>query len=211
MSDHGNNEHEDDKHGADGHENRPKGLRERLVDAGVELVAAEGSQALTLREIARRAGVSHGAPRRWFPTHLELLSAIARRGFGELAERAAAAIGDGGESPRAQLTALAGVYLEFALGNRGMYELMFRHDLLESGHLGLRDTSLPLFGVLVDLVGRARPGADARTVAASLWANLHGIAQLWCWGSLQLATDADDFTPLLRTALDAHLGPESGR
>ncbi|MEU0601119.1 TetR/AcrR family transcriptional regulator [Streptomyces sp. NPDC006393] len=206
MSEQGDNEH-----GDNGHEDHPKGLRERLVDVGVELVAAEGSQALTLREIARRAGVSHGAPRRWFPTHLELLSAIARRGFGELAERAGSAIGDGEEGPRAQLTTLARVYLEFALGNRGMYELMFRHDLLESGHLGLRDTSLPLFGVLVDLVGRARPGTDARTVAASLWANLHGIAQLWCWGSLQLATGADDVTPLMRTALDAHLGPESGR
>lgn len=57
------------------------GLRDRLVDVGVALVAAEGAQALTLREIARRAGVSHGAPRRYFPTHLELLSAIARRGF----------------------------------------------------------------------------------------------------------------------------------
>jgi AcrR family transcriptional regulator len=192
-------------------ENHPKGLRERLVDVGVELVATEGSQALTLREIARRAGVSHGAPRRWFPTHRDLLSAIARRGFGELAERAAAATADGGEGPRARLTALGQAYLDFALGNHGMYELMFRHDLLESGHLGLRDTSLPLFDVLVDLVGRARPGADARTVAASLWANLHGIAQLWSWGSLQLTTGADHFTPLLRTALDAHLGPESDR
>lgn len=63
------------------------GLRSRLVDVGVELVTAEGVQALSLREIARRAGVSHGAPRRYFPTHLELLSAIARRGFEELAVR----------------------------------------------------------------------------------------------------------------------------
>lgn len=63
------------------------GLRSRLVDVGVELVTAEGVQALSLREIARRAGVSHGAPRRYFPTHLELLSAIARRGFEELAGR----------------------------------------------------------------------------------------------------------------------------
>jgi AcrR family transcriptional regulator len=184
------------------------GLRDRLVDVGVELVAREGAQALTLREIARRAGVSHGAPRRYFPTHLELLSAIARRGFAELAGRAAVAVGDGTAGPRAQLTALGRVYLEFALGNPGMYELMFRHDLLESGHLGLRDTSLPLFGVLVDLVGRARPDLDARLVAGALWANLHGVAQLWSWGSLQLATGADDFVPLLRSALDAHLGPE---
>lgn len=185
------------------------GLRARLVDVGVDLVAREGVQALTLREIARRAGVSHGAPRRYFPTHLELLSAIARRGFEELAQRATAAVGDSeARGPRAQLTALGRGYLEFALGNRGMYELMFRHDLLESGHLGLRDTSLPLFGRLVDLVGQVRPDADARLVAGALWANLHGIAQLWGWGSLQLATGSDDFVPLLRSALDAHLGQE---
>ncbi|MFI7408008.1 TetR/AcrR family transcriptional regulator [Streptomyces sp. NPDC049627] len=184
------------------------GLRTRLIDTGVDLVAQEGAQALTLREIARRAGVSHGAPRRYFPTHLELLSAIARRGFEELARRTTAADGDGPVSPRARLTTLGRVYLEFALGNRGMYELMFRHDLLQSGHLGLRDTSLPLFGRLVELVGHARPDADARLVAGALWANLHGIAQLWGWGSLQLATGAEDFVPLLRSALDAHLGPE---
>jgi len=186
------------------------GLRARLVEVGVELVVREGVQALTLREIARRAGVSHGAPRRYFPTHLELLSAIARRGFGELAERVATAAGDGTASPRAQLTRLAGAYLAFALEHAGMYELMFRHDLLESGHLGLRDTSLPLFGRLVELIGLVRPDLDARLVAGALWANLHGIAQLWGWGSLQLATGADDFAPLLRSALDAHLGREDG-
>ncbi|MEV7891125.1 TetR/AcrR family transcriptional regulator [Streptomyces sp. NPDC002817] len=185
------------------------GLRARLVEVGVELVAREGVQALTLREIARRAGVSHGAPRRYFPTHLELLSAIARRGFGELAERAGSA-DDGTASPRDRLTELGRVYLRFALDNQGMYELMFRHDLLESGHLGLRDTSLPLFGRLVELVAVARPDADARLVAGALWANLHGIAQLWGWGSLQLATGAEDFAPLLRNALDAHLGREDG-
>ncbi|MFJ5272537.1 TetR/AcrR family transcriptional regulator [Streptomyces sp. NPDC088358] len=188
---------------------RETGLKARLVDVGVDLVAEEGAQALTLREIARRAGVSHGAPRRHFPTHLELLSAIAQRGFADLGSMVTEAVGDGGASPRAQLTALGRVYLDFAMSRRGMYELMFRHDLLESGRLGLRETSLPLFGVLVDLVGRARPGTEARVTAGALWANLHGIAQLWGWGSLQLATGADDFVPLLVAALDAHLGPEA--
>ena len=186
------------------------GLRARLIEVGVDLVTREGVQALSLREIARRAEVSHGAPRRYFPTHLELLSAIARRGFADLGARAADAIGDDTASPRAQLTVLSRVYLDFALSQRGMYELMFRHDLLESGHLGLRNTSLPLFGRLVELVALARPDADARLVAGALWANLHGIAQLWVWGSLQLATGADDFAPLLRHALDAHLGREGG-
>lgn len=188
-----------------------QGLRARLVDVGVELVAAEGAAALTLREIARRAGVSHGAPRRYFPTHLELLSAIARRGFTDLAGRVEATLADAPPNPRARVTALGRVYLEFALDNRGMYELMFRHDLLESGQLGLRETSLPLFGLLADLVGRVRPEADARMVAGALWANLHGIAQLWGWGSLQLATACQDFAPLLHSALDAHLGPRDAR
>ncbi|MFD5797786.1 TetR/AcrR family transcriptional regulator [Streptomyces diastatochromogenes] len=187
------------------------GLRARLIDVGVELVAAEGAQALTLREIARRAGVSHGAPRRYFPTHLELLSAVARRGFADLGDRVRPALEGGDGDPRAQVRELAHVYLEFALDNPGMYELMFRHDLLESGHLGLRDTSLPLFGLLADLVGRARPEADARRTAGALWGNLHGIAQLWHWGSLQLATGDEDFGPLLDAALLAHLGPEGGR
>ncbi|MEU6221800.1 TetR/AcrR family transcriptional regulator [Streptomyces sp. NPDC047022] len=186
------------------------GLRERLVDAGVQLLAAEGVQALTLREIARRAGVSHGAPRRYFPTHLELLSAIARRGFTELAARASEAAGDGTSGPREQLTALGRAYLDFALTHSGMHELMFRHDLLESGHLGLREASLPLFSRLSGLIGPLRPDADARVLAGSLLANLYGIAQLWNWGSLRLATGAGDITALLRTALDAHLGPEAG-
>ncbi|MFE9739981.1 TetR/AcrR family transcriptional regulator [Streptomyces sp. NPDC006477] len=187
-------------------ESRGGGLRARLVEAGVELVNAEGAQALSLREIARRAGVSHGAPRRHFPTHLDLLSAIARQGFAELAARVAA---DDREAaaPRERIVLLARVYLDYAGARRGMYELMFRHDLLESGRLGLRETSLPLFAHLSGLVARVRPGADPVLVAGALWANLHGIAQLWHWGSLRLATGNDDPAPLLAAALDAHLGP----
>ncbi|MFE4055309.1 TetR/AcrR family transcriptional regulator [Streptomyces sp. NPDC059096] len=201
---------------------RDEGLRARLVAVGVDLVAREGVQALSLREIARRAGVSHGAPRRYFPTHAALLSAIARQGFAGLAQEAAAAVAagdaaDGGAAaaPRARILALGRVYLGYAAANRGMFELMFRHDLLENAVAGeapgLRETSLPLFRVLVDLIARVpdRPGTGSpETVAGALWANLHGIAQLWAWGSLQLASGTDDADPLLRAALDAYLGPE---
>ncbi|MCL3992651.1 TetR/AcrR family transcriptional regulator [Streptomyces lavenduligriseus] len=186
-------------------------LRDRLVDAGVELLAVEGLQALTLREIARRTGVSHGAPRRYFPTHLELLSAIARRGFADLAERTRQALDRETGGARERVAALAGAYLEFALEQPGMYELMFRHDLLESGRLGLRETSLPLFSLFTGLIAAADPGADAPRVAGALWANLHGLAQLWRWRSLQLATGEQDLAALLETVLVAHLGPGGGR
>ncbi len=197
---------DDESRGDHGDHSDHDGLRGRLVRVGVELVNAEGAQALSLREIARRAGVSHGAPRRHFPTHLDLLSAIARQGFAELAARVAAEDREGA-GPRERIALLARVYLDYAGSWRGMYELMFRHDLLESGRLGLRETSLPLFARLTELVARVRPGADPVVVAGALWANLHGIAQLWHWGSLRLATGGADPAPLLAAALDAHLGP----
>ena len=173
------------------------GLDQRLVRAGVDLLRTDGVAALSLREIARRAGVSHGAPRRHFPTHLALLSAIARAGFADLTAELAAV-------PGAGLADLARTYVRFGLRDPHMFELMFRHDLLESGELGLREASLPLFRRLTDLM----PGRSA-AAAGALWANLHGIVQLWNWNSLPLATGAADVDDLVGAALDAHLGGRS--
>ncbi|MGW0903062.1 TetR/AcrR family transcriptional regulator [Streptomyces sp. NPDC002853] len=206
-------------------------LRERLIDAGVELVLSEGSASVGLREIARRAGVSHGAPRRYFPTHHALLSAIARRGFEDLAVRFEAAAA-GMTTPRGELAALARVYVGYGLDKRGMFELMFRHDLLDraaqaSHQPPLRESSLPLFRRLTALVARCQDQREAaprtsgqgqstpQVVAAALWSNLHGMAQLWAWGTLQLAfgptlgstTDDDQRDRLITAVLDAHLGP----
>ncbi|MFB6811269.1 TetR/AcrR family transcriptional regulator [Streptomyces sp. NPDC056387] len=205
-------------------------LRERLIDVGVELVLTEGTAALGLREIARRAGVSHGAPRRHFPTHHALLSAIARRGFADLGGRFAAATATA-SSPRGQVRALGCAYVGYALEHRGMFELMFRHDLLDSeAHGGtgqgadgpettgqrppqLRESTIPLFRMLIGLVSRCGATGDAEVVAAALWANLHGVAQLWAWGSLPLvlgAGHAAGVERLVDAALDAHLGPDQG-
>ncbi|MEU4426349.1 TetR/AcrR family transcriptional regulator [Actinoplanes sp. NPDC024001] len=189
-----------------------QGLRGRLVRAGVELLREQGSSALTLRETARRVGVSHGAPRRWFPTHLSLLSAIAREGFADLAGRIDAALAAAPPQPRARVAALAGAYIDFAAAERGMFELMFRHDLLESGYLGLREAGLPLFRLLVGLVAQCHPEpADrpAEVTAGALWAALHGMAELRNWGSLQLATGASAPAPFLDAILTAHLGADT--
>ncbi|MFD0277269.1 TetR/AcrR family transcriptional regulator [Kitasatospora sp. NPDC127111] len=187
------------------------GLRARLVTAGVELVTGEGVHALTLREIARQAGVSHGAPRRYFATHAELLAAIARHGFEELAAALATADGTAAGSPRTRLAAQCRGYLDYAAANPGMFDLMFRHDILEGSGTGLRQTTLPLFETFTRLVAEVRPpsGAAPAAVAAALWANLHGLAQLRSWGSLRLATGTDDIGPLLDVALTAHLGSEA--
>ncbi|MEV7502623.1 TetR/AcrR family transcriptional regulator [Streptomyces sp. NPDC093018] len=208
-------------------------LRERLIDVGVDLVLTEGSASVGLREIARRAGVSHGAPRRYFPTHHALLSAIARRGFDDLGARFEAAL-VGTTTPCGELEALARVYVGYALERRGMFELMWRHDLLDSTPQAsdqprLRESTLPLFGHITELVARCRSERAATQLtdgpdeaapppavtAAALWSNLHGMAQLWAWGSLQLALGAsplggdpgdDQRDRLITAVLDAHLG-----
>lgn len=186
-------------------------LRAHLVEVGVDLLSREGTRALSLREIARQAGVSHGAPRRYFPTHHALLAAIAQEGYLKLSQQVAETIRSDHGDPHAQLLELGRLYLGFARTNRGMFELMFRHDLLQGNGIGLREASQALFGVLVDLVIRARADvADApapSVTAGALWANLHGIAELWHWGSLQTTVRTDDVELLLRAALDAHLGP----
>ncbi|MEU4688616.1 TetR/AcrR family transcriptional regulator [Actinoplanes sp. NPDC023714] len=185
-----------------------QGLRERLVAAGAELLRTEGPAALSLREIARRAGVSHGAPRRHFLTHLDLLAAIAGAGFADLGDRITASLAAAPDRPRDRVVALARVYARFAAEEPGMFELMFRQDLLESGNLGLRDTGLPLFALLVDLVTAAQPddGRPAEVTAGALWAGLHGVVQLWNWGRLPLATGLEDPAPLVDAVITAHLG-----
>ncbi|MFJ8922188.1 TetR/AcrR family transcriptional regulator [Streptomyces sp. NPDC102415] len=213
---------------------RENSLRERLIDVGVDLVMTDGTASLGLREIARRAGVSHGAPRRYFPTHHSLLSAIARRGFTDLEVRFAAAT-DHAMSARHQLQGIGRAHVGYALEHRGMFELMFRHDLLDSekhpsGQSQLRDSTLPMFELMVELIVRLRteqaaerrPGAPSdpapppAVTAAALWSNLHGLAQLWAWGSLQLALgtappggapDDSHLDQLVAAVLDAHLGP----
>jgi AcrR family transcriptional regulator len=187
-------------------------LRARLVRVGAELLRAESPGSLSLREIARRAGVSHGAPRRYFPTHLSLLSAIARSGFADLGHEITTAIAAAPPEPRARVAALAGAYVRYAAANRSMFELMFRHDLLQSGYLGLREAGLPLFRLLVDLVAEARAdrgGQPPEVAAGALWSALHGMAQLRNWGTPQLATNASDPTPFLDAILNAHLGGPS--
>lgn len=207
------------------HMAREESLRERLIDVGVDVVTTDGIAALGLREIARRAGVSHGAPRRYFATHHALLSAIARRGFADLRARFEAAIA-AGASPRDRLAALARTYVGYALEQRGMFELMFRHDLLDSERHGseqprLRESTLPLFEIIVGLITQcrteqeqeARPGGAPSSAgpapspgvtAAALWSNLHGIAQLWAWDSLQLALDTTS------AGAGSEPGPEGG-
>lgn len=98
-------------------------LRKTLIEEGRRLLIEEGPQAVTLRELARRAGVSHGAPQRHFQDRDALLDAIAAGGFEELADQLESARAPG--TPEFRLQEYAKVHVGFAIANGPLMELMF--------------------------------------------------------------------------------------
>jgi len=180
------------------------GTRQRLITTASALLAEEGVGAVTLRGIAKAAGVSHGAPLRHFSGRAELLSAVATLGFTELLELRAS-LPDGG--PRERLTAACHGFVGFALRNPAMFELMFRRDLIDPDDPALAAVSSAVFDEFAALVAAAgtHGDTDPRLVAASLWAALHGLAQLWLWGGLAGASFAPSPEAALAVTLDAYL------
>ena len=159
-------------------------LAERLVDAAAALLDEGGLSAVTIREVARRVGVSHGAPRRRFPTLESLLAAVARRGFEELR----ASLDDAGEG----CLDWARAYAAFAERRPGTFELLFRHESLEGAGAGLREVSLPLLAAWVERYA-AEHAPATRDDALAAWASAHGVAALSARGALRLVgVDASD-------------------
>lgn len=189
----------------------PVDTRARIVAAGVGLLDESGMEGLGLRAIARRAGVSHGAPRRYFPTHAALLAAIARVGLAELAQTMHPLLADTTVSPRGRLLAAALAYLDAARARRAMFELMFRHDILAGAGGDLRELSVPLIGALHQAIAAGTenaaddPGTVTRTLR--LWSSVHGLAVLVANQTLAplTAVAVIDIDDLVAAAVDAAL------
>ncbi|MFI9485700.1 TetR/AcrR family transcriptional regulator [Promicromonospora sp. NPDC052451] len=173
-------------------------LREELVDACVRLIEAEGIGAVSLRRVAREAGVSPGAPYHHFPDRAALLSAISARGFELLTQELAVAVGPS--------TAAAGpddvgravtAYVAFARRRPAHFQVMFRPELSEpEKHPAVQEAGDAALKVLTDLVDRLGV-SDPHALGITLWALGHGLAALTLDGVLaQKAvmwdTDQDD-------------------
>jgi AcrR family transcriptional regulator len=158
-------------------------LREELLGACVRLIETEGLAAVSLRRVARDAGVSPGAPYHHFPDRAALLAAIAVRGFEQLADdlRAARAAG---EDPRGTLLAMVLAYVEFARRHKAHFQLMFRPELSQpEKHPDAGAAGDAAFAVLTDVVAECG-AADPDGLALSLWAFGHGLASLVIDGQL---------------------------
>ncbi|MEZ0169255.1 TetR/AcrR family transcriptional regulator [Microvirga sp. TS319] len=160
-------------------------LRRALIAAGRELVARDGPAALSLREAARLAGVSHNAPYRHFENREALLAAMAAAGFADLRDALLRAAAEA--PPERRLEELGKAYLSFALNHRADFLLMFGSVLPIGQHPELKETAASAFDALRQTVAdplRPAPGQEQRAIRA--WALAHGLAHLVADGQLTL-------------------------
>ena len=158
------------------------------------------------REIARRAGLSHGAPLRHFPTLGRLLAAVAAEGFRDLYASVEASISAvDATDPMARLDAASFGYVRFAASSPGVFGLMFRSDLCDTGDPEYAIEGSAAFGQLVELVMDAQaigfhPDVPPAELAGVLWATMHGLASLHLHGALAPTTGQTDLDTLVRIA-----------
>lgn len=191
----------------------PEPLGERLVLVVLDLLAEEGLDALTLRHIARRAGVSHGAPLRHFRSRGDLLAEAAARGFAMLSEsveKSAAQLGPEA-GPRDRLRAGARAYVEAAVARPALFALMFRPELLDPENPSYLEQGTAAFDQLLGQVRSAQasgwhPGRDSRLLAAGVWSALHGLASLWAQGALTGPVPNASLDEAIETTLDLMTG-----
>jgi len=160
-----------------------------LLEAVDEIVREGDINAVTLREAARRAGVSHAAPAHHFGDKAGLLTAYAAQGFAALRERLLRAGAEAEAVGDPTLAAMGLAYIRFAVEQPGHFAVMFRPELLDEDRPGFREICGGAFAVLVDAVRALhsdRDEGDPQTLLAATgaWSIVHGFATLWLEGNL---------------------------
>jgi AcrR family transcriptional regulator len=151
-------------------------LRRQLLTAGEALLVEQGLSSLSLREVARRLGVSHNAPYRHFPTRDALLAALVEQGYEDLAQRAKEAV-SGAASGEAMI-ARGLAYVQFALDRPAIFRLMFSGEVDETAFPQLRAKSLASLMASTEAIADAFGEEQLHEAVISAWALVHGLAQL---------------------------------
>jgi len=166
-------------------------LRAALLAQAEQTLRERGLDGLSLRELARQIGVSHGAPRRHFADRQALLDALAETGFGRLGAQLRAAAESAGEDYEARLRAVGVAYVRFAISDAALLELMFAGKEREQAGV-LHEASDRAFSVILELIdegqrnGALEPGEPER-IGLLLFATMQGIAALVTVGIVEPA------------------------
>ncbi|MDQ0601168.1 AcrR family transcriptional regulator [Streptomyces canus] len=166
-------------------------LRRAILTAALDVIAADGPSALSLRDLARRAGVSHAAPAHHFGDRTGLLTAIAAEGFGLLATALR-------EAPDLKE---AGVrYVRFAREHPAHFQVMFSPGLLRADDLELSTARALTGDALREAVSGVDPeGIEPRLAGVAAWSLAHGFATLLLGHNLDGPVDGRDPEEVFRT------------
>lgn len=173
-------------------------LKRTVLDAAVQATAETGTSGWSLREIARRAGVSHAAPAHHFGDKAGVLTALAAEGFTLLAD-ALEAEGD-------DFAGVGAAYVRFAVDRKGYFEVMFQPGLYRADAPEVVNARNRAGRVLRQGLRSLRgERADSESAALAAWSIVHGFASLWLSGALPEDVGEDPEAvarPVLRLLFD---------
>jgi AcrR family transcriptional regulator len=161
-------------------------LRDALLKAAETVLERDGLAGLTLRAVAREAGVSHAAPTHHFGDLTGLVSELAAIGFRQFNAAMVAAGAAAGSTPMEKALARAKAYVAYAQAHPGMYGLMFRTERLDMKRPSLREAAEASFAGLAGVIGASRQeqiseqalSLDQAAAIARAWSLVHGFTML---------------------------------
>lgn len=168
---------------------KPENLREACVGEALAIIESEGVEKLSLREVARRLGVSHQAPYKHFPSRDHILAEVVTRAFAALVHELEAL--PPSDDPQEDLTAMARAYLAFSQAHPLQYRLMFATPLPDSGeHPQIMEEARRAFSTLNRGLSRLHGLADTATPEVLLdslfvWSTLHGLSGISSGSTLE--------------------------
>ena len=184
-------------------------LKNALIKAGVEILAEEGLGGLSLRKVAKQAGVSHTAPYSHFKDKQALIAAISTEGFKELHIQIEEVFASHKDEPKKLLVETSWAYLQFALSKPDRFKLMFSSVLeKEKEYPDFVEVSHQNFQQLVGVIKLCQDAnilksGDANLTAVSVWGAVHGLAMLVLEGQISSAVLAqNELREILLHSLD---------
>ena len=163
----------------------PRDLRQEILRTALALLNESGVSALSMREVARRAGVTHQAPYHHFGDRESILAELAAQGFEELTRRLTQAHALAASDLRAAVIASGRAYIDFALSHPGVFRIMFRPETCDPARFpAVQAAGDAAQATLINLVAQVHGDQASPALCMVYWAHAHGMASLLLDGTL---------------------------